>query len=169
MANPPTNPAAQALANLRDIHLPAPIHSFWPLAPGWYAVLFLILLALILLALSTRHLYLKGEAKREALQLLAHYQKDYEQGHPYSLCAARISELLKRVALIYFPREKVASLQGKAWLQFLTETSQGLHFDRLEKELLEWPYHPIDKHVADLNPLFKAAALWIKQRRGRHV
>lgn len=169
MANPPTNPATQALANLRDIHLPAPINSFWPLAPGWYTVLFLILLALILLALSARHFYLQGKAKREALQLLAHYQKDYEQGYPYPLCTARISELLKRVALIYFPREKVAGLQGKAWLQFLTETSRGLHFDRLEKELLEWPYHPIEERFADLNPLFHTAAQWIKQRRGKHV
>jgi hypothetical protein len=78
--------------------------------------------------------------------------------------AARISELLKRVALVYFPRSRVASLQGEAWIDFLSHTGKKLDFNAVRDELIEAPYQP--NSSCDLNLLFKISRLWITQRRG---
>lgn len=151
-----------ALAQLRDIHLPKAI-GWWPLAPGWY-VLGILMMALIgIMAYAIRRHVINGRPKRQALRLLSTYQRDYLARPEVSLNAARVSELLKRVALVYFPREKVASLQGEAWIAFLSETSKRLDFKRVEQALLVAPYHPTMK--GDLSLLFTMARLWIKQRR----
>ena len=75
----------------------------------------------------------------------------------------KISELLRRVALVYFPREEVASLKGEAWLTFLSRTSKRIDFNQLRDYLLEFPYQAARE--IDLQPLFYGAKEWIKQRR----
>lgn len=151
----------QELATLHDIHLPEGL-SWWPWAPGWYGVAVLLCLGSGLLTAWLIYFYLNSRAKRQALRLLANYQ---HQKVPSQISAARVSELLKRVALIYFPRRHVASLQGDAWITFLNETSKGLDFNCIRHDLLEIPYQPtVEK---DLFLLFDMAKRWIKQRRGR--
>jgi hypothetical protein len=154
-------PPPQELAQLRDIHLPSPI-GWWPLAPGWYVLALLVLITLATTAyFLTRH-YIKNRAKRQALKLLDTYREQYQQER-HQLSAARVSELLKRVALVYFPRSNVASLQGEAWITFLTDSSKGLDFEKVRAELLEGPYQSNLSH--DLNLLFQMAHTWIRQRR----
>ncbi|MBA2651551.1 MAG: DUF4381 domain-containing protein [Tatlockia sp.] len=151
----------QELAKLRDIHLPEPI-SWWPIAPGWY-LLFLIAIALsALLFYLVRRSYVNGRAKREALELLQHFEQEYKQGANSQLSSMNVSELLRRVALVYFPREEVASLKGESWLAFLTKTSKGIDFKALGDYLLALPYQPAKE--IDLQPLFSNAKQWIKQR-----
>ncbi|MCC5014578.1 MULTISPECIES: DUF4381 domain-containing protein [unclassified Legionella] len=151
-----------ALAKLRDIQLPNPI-SWWPMAPGWYFLISLVVLSVIFLLYILRRSYLFGRAKREALQLLTHYQQAYEQVGNSQRSSMEISELLRRVALVYFPRDRVAGLQGEAWLAFLNETAKGVDFNSVRPCLLEAPYQT-GKNM-DLNPLFICAEKWIKQRR----
>ncbi|WP_019215838.1 DUF4381 domain-containing protein [Legionella tunisiensis] len=150
------------LAKLRDIQLPDPI-GWWPMAPGWYFLIVLIALSVIFLLYIFRRNYIRGRAKREALQLLAHYHQTYQHAGNSQLGSMEISELLRRVALVYFPREMVAGLQGEAWLAFLNETAKGIDFNAVRTCLLEAPYQP-GKNM-DLNPLFSCAEKWIKQRR----
>ncbi len=151
------------LAQLRDIHLPAPI-GWWPLAPGWYLLLILVLLLGGFAAIFLGRWYLNGRARRQALALLSVFQQQYQKESNREISAARISELLKRVALTYFPREKVASLQGEDWIVFLNETSKNLNFNEVYKELLELPYQA--QAEGDLDKLFHFARIWISQRRG---
>lgn len=155
-------PNQDPLTQLKDIHLPEAI-SWWPLAPGWYV---LIALGLCLITIITYQLFKKyahALAKKQALKLLAHYQKQYQQEHNVPLSSAKVTELLRRVALVYFPREQVASLQGEAWLQFLNQTGKGTNFNSVRKQLLEAPFQA-DNNI-DLKPLFQQAQQWIKQRR----
>lgn len=155
-------PNAQALTALRDIHQPLAI-GWWPLAKGWYILaVFLIVLTAMAITLIRRY-QRNRRGKREALRLLAIYQQQYQREKNTAQTAARVSELLKRVALIYFPRTEVASLQGDAWLVFLNETAKSLDFNRVREALLECPFQPSSDKPLDA--LFDLARRWITQRR----
>ena len=158
-----TDPKAEELAKLHDIHLPDAI-GWWPLAPGWYLLAILSIVTLMAVVFFLGRYYLNGRARRQALRLLTLFQQQYQRDANSQLTAARISELLKRVALVYFPREQVASLQGESWVAFLNTTAKDLDFNRVRSELLETPYQStMDR---DLAPLFIIARAWISQRRG---
>ncbi|WP_454781426.1 DUF4381 domain-containing protein [Legionella sp. WA2022007384] len=149
------------LAQLKDIHLPPPI-GWWPMAPGWYILTGVILFLATVLAYVFYKKHRNTLAKKQALLLLNHYQHQYEQEQNGAQASAHISELLRRVALVYYPREQVASLHGEEWLKFLNETSKNIDFNLVKELLLDAPFKTQEK--MDLNPLFNAAQLWIKQR-----
>jgi hypothetical protein len=156
----------QALAELKDIHLPNPI-SFWPIAPGWYVLLALVLVLLSLVLRQVLRFRQRQQPKQQALKMLGSYQAEYEKSHNHQMIGAHISELLKRVALVYFPRSQVAGLEGDRWLEFLDSTSKEKRFKTLRFELLELPFSPsgqTDKQV-NMSALFEATRLWIKERR----
>lgn len=153
---------ADPLAQLKDIHLPDPI-GWWPLAPGWY-VLVLIILALIIWVMSIGYKKrLHAKPKNQALELLATYKQQYEKEKNTQVTSARISELIRRVALVYFPREQVASLHGETWISFLNNTSKGIDFTPVQSMLLDSPFKPSE--TLDLNPLIVRTEEWVKQRR----
>lgn len=155
-------PNPQELAQLKDLHLPEPI-SWWPLAPGWYGLILLSLFVLISLLYWVRQRVRHARPKREALLLLVSYKKAYEKDPNSQLMSAQLSELLKRVALVYYPREKVAGLQGAAWIEFLNSTSRGIDFNAVADLLLEAPFK--GEETASLYPLISRVERWIKQRR----
>jgi hypothetical protein len=150
------------MAQLKDIHLPAPV-GWWPLAPGWYVVIitFFILVAVITMVLYTRHR--NARPKKHALSLLKKYVAQYEKDHNAQLASARISELLKRVALVYFPRDHVAGIHGLYWIEFLNQTGKEVNFEPVKSMLLDSPFKP-NEHI-DLQPLIRQTELWIKQRK----
>ena len=97
------------LSNLRDIVVP-PAVSFWPPAPGWWVVgAACVVAAGFAVAVAVRH-WQRNAYRREALRAL-----ERADGRD-------ISAILKRAALVAFPREQVASLNGAAWLAFLDRT-----------------------------------------------
>lgn len=149
------------LTTLKDIHVPDPI-LWWPLAPGWYLVLIIILLSGLFLTfrLYKRHKY--ALAKKQALLLLINYQKLYEKEPNAPKTCAQISELLRRVALVYYPREQVASLHGDQWLEFLNQTSKGIEFESVRHLLLDAPFKT--EETMNILPFFESATLWVKQR-----
>jgi hypothetical protein len=152
---------SNSLETLRDLHLPTPI-SVWPPGPAYY--LLIALGIIFLLAVIQRKKYLQSTApKREALAELQRIQANYQQENTPSKTAAAITNLLKRVALVYHPRTDVAQLHGQAWLLFLQKTSKHIAFEPIQTSLLETPFNP--NANADLTPLFSAAEHWIKQRR----
>lgn len=152
---------SQALAQLHDIHLPTAI-SWWPLAPGWYLLILSSLIFIAVLYYVTRRRFRYGLAKRQALNLLEAYYQEYQSQANSQITSMKLSELLRRVALVYFPREQIANLQGEAWISFLNESSKSIDFDSLRDYLLKLPYQRVNEK--DLEPLFKAVRSWIKQR-----
>ena len=149
------------LQQLHDIHLPAALGR-WPLAPGWLVLLGLLSLLLILGVVWGLRWFRRGKVKREALRVLAQYEKTYYAERDTQTTSAALNELLKRVALAYFPREQVAQLHGKEWLVFLQETSKKLDFLTEGEAFLYAPYQP--NHPRDLRPLFHLVRSWIVQR-----
>lgn len=150
-----------ALAQLKDISLP-PAIGWWPLAPSWYVVIFLVLSVTVVVSYLLYKRHLNSLAKKKALLLLKVYQQNYERDHNAQLASSHISELLKRVALVYFPRTKVASIYGDAWVDFLNQSSKGIDFYPVKSMLLDSPFKTAES--VNLQPLFNCAELWIKQR-----
>ncbi len=104
----------KSLVDLLDMLEPAPVPPPVAMVPqtwGW-AVLGLVLLALslaIILRALKRH---RANAyRRAALAELSEAGDD----------AATIAAILRRTALVAFPRTKVAGLYGQDWINFLTE------------------------------------------------
>ena len=151
----------EALAAMQDIHLPPPT-SGWPWAPGWYLVLLLGLVATLSTFILLRRYYLNSRAKRAALRLLSQYQAEHQRNADSQRTTTQISELLRRVALAYYPRTRVAGLMGSAWIDFLSSTASGVPFNTVSHQLLETPYQM--PHDANLEPLFDVARQWIKKQ-----
>lgn len=106
----------QALAGLRDIHLPDPI-SLWPLAPGWWLALAgLVAIALAALFIRQRR---QLSPRRAALHELHELDRQYSESGDGPTLARGLSALLRRFALLKGERSEVATLHGEARAEFL--------------------------------------------------
>ncbi len=149
------------LSSLHDIHMPDAI-GWWPLAPGWYLLGVSVVITFLSIGLLSYRYYANGKAKRDALRALAEYQKHYHEHKNSQWCTSQISELLKRVALVYYSRTRVASLQGEEWLVFLNTTAKKIDFSPVRRQLLELPWRPSENQ--QLDELFKTARIWIMRQ-----
>lgn len=110
------NTANNTLA-LRDIHLPTQV-SWWPPAPGWWLVLGIILLFIVVAVLLYRR-YQVRKLYQAATQELQKIKQDYAQTHDDQQLVQQLSIYLRRACLTFYPRVDVAGLTGNAWLEFL--------------------------------------------------
>ena len=145
---------------LRDIHLPDPI-GWWPLAPGWWFLIALIVAGLIYLlyrrVLKWRH----NAARRLALHELKRLRQAYEAGEDALVLSKSLSELMRRSMLAYAPRDEVAGLTGEAWLRWLDRGLDGEPFSAGAGRSLEsLPYRRPERmeQETDIRGLFDAVA-----------
>lgn len=103
---------------LRDLHLPEAI-GWWPLAPGWWLLLALALAGLLLAARAIYRRRRQGAARRRALAELARLEAAYASDGDVVRFASALSTLLRRAMLAYAPRDEVAGLTGREWLEWL--------------------------------------------------
>lgn len=151
-----------ALAQLKDIHLPNPV-SWWPPALGWWFVMIIVALTTAWLSWRSWRWWQSMKPKRQALQLLEQIEKKAKANAPVSDICAQVSQLLRRVALTYYPVNEVAGLKNDAWITFLNNHGDNINFNAVREHLLVYPYN---SHAqASLAPLFDRARAWIKQRR----
>jgi hypothetical protein len=117
------------MANLTEIGTPDPV-GWWPPAPGWY--LLAGLLALIVLRLAWRRFrrWQSNAYRRDAVRELRTIAESGASG------LSDLPELLKRVALVAYPRSDVAALSGDAWLHFLDRTLDTVEFSQGAGRLL---------------------------------
>ncbi len=111
------------LARLRDIRLPEDV-SWWPLAPGWWALLAIVLIASVAVAglELRRRRSLRFQALRE-LELLK------AQTTPKSSTlelASQICVLIRRIALSGIKDQHLASIHGDAWSEYLSQSPHGM-------------------------------------------
>lgn len=102
------------LSELQEIHLP-PLPGLWPPAPGWW-MLAMLLMGLVAGWLIWRRI--RFAPRWIALRELAGLDAGMRQGDDHAYVAA-VSCLLRRVALLHYPRERVAALHGAQWRDFL--------------------------------------------------
>ncbi|RTL12926.1 MAG: DUF4381 domain-containing protein [Neisseriaceae bacterium] len=118
-----------SLADLKDIHLPAPV-SIFPLAPGWYIVLAVLLVIIILFILWQMRRASKQYKLKQVLALLAQIEAKAESSDAEQReeVLPEISILLKRVAREKFSELHPQNLFGEKWLQFLDRSGKTTEF-----------------------------------------
>jgi hypothetical protein len=108
------------LDQLAPEHAPPP-PGWWPPAPGWW------LLAVVTVALLVAAVVFWRQPRRRLRRATLHELERIRARSDADVTAVAqaIQNLLRRYALAVFGAERVARLQGKAWLQFLDEYSGG--------------------------------------------
>lgn len=102
---------------LEEVPEPEPI-PFTPQTPGWI-VLGIVVALLVYFGVRAYLRHRKANAyRRAALKELEGAKHD----------PAKIAEVIRRTALVAFPRAEVASLTGDAWLAFLDKSYPGSGF-----------------------------------------
>ena len=158
------------LSQLADIHLPDPV-SFWPLSPGWWILIVLVLMGLCwLIFLSIKKLILNRRlqiAQNELEKAIEAYRdqtsKDSSDHNKAGLdYLYAVNSVLNRVALYTNPKHsrEIAKLTGKPWLAYLDQSYGGTDFrEGPGKVLAEGQYRPIFK--GEVESLYSLAQNWI--------
>ena len=146
------------LSQLHDIHTPEPI-GWWPLAWGWYLVIAVTLLTLLLTIRALLKAYRFRAAKRQALTWLKTIEANKDQTAP-SEQAKQVNEVLKRVALMYSQRRHIAELSGKSWADWLN--AQSTKGPIINPEFVSLAYRPECPSDASLEYLTQAKT-WVSR------
>jgi len=100
------------LAELAPAHA-APPPGMWPLAPGWWLLIGLLLLAAALFYAWRRY---RRSLRRLALNELTRIESGVADD---ATLARDLENLLRRFAVARYGREHVARLSGDAWIAFV--------------------------------------------------
>ena len=146
------------LQDLKDIRTPASIES-WPPAYGWWLLTFLLIVGVCLLIIWLLKAQRIRLAKRQALQAL-------QQINASNLdCVSQLNQLLKRVALNYFPNQNVQLMHGLQWTDFLMKTLPNNKvkevseaFESMQKIL----YQPHTSENVEFLRYSKSVKIWIQ-------
>jgi hypothetical protein len=159
----PTTATQDPLAQLRDIHLPEPVTVF-AFTPGWILLAIVAALVLGYAVLRLLRWWLKQAYRRQALRELDGLQQSFLADNDAASYLQQLTRLLKRVALSHFPRDRVASLSGEAWVAFLDRTGRTNDFSMGPGQvLIQGGYEQAPEF--DPQQLHRLGALWIRQHR----
>ncbi|AQQ67131.1 hypothetical protein Mag101_05345 [Microbulbifer agarilyticus] len=123
--------------------------SLWPQTPLAKSLLLMALFLVLALASLAYRRYRANAYRRAALRALDTVADD----------PAQIAELLRRTALVAYPRDQVAGLTGSVWLDFLNHHYPGNAFTgALGETLLQGAY----RTCPPLPALTSAARNWIR-------
>jgi len=149
---------------LRDLHLPDVV-GWWPLAPGWWVLLGLLVIALAYLAWRWYRAWKFNAPRRYALRELARLETEYLEHRDPVVLGKQLSELLRRGMLAYAPREQVAGLTGEAWLAWLNSGLSVPYFHTEGgKSLLTLPYRNPRGDLSDIDVGALLAAVRMRLR-----
>ena len=147
---------------LVDIHLPAP-PDFWPPAPGWWIAAALVIALLSYAFYKLFHYKKKRRQQQKVLNALSSFEQDLQTGNG-SEAIANINRLLRRLALMHYPRQQVASLTGAEWLGFLDTTGSTTAFTKGAGRILEdGPYIAQLPSNFDSKGLINVVKAWVKK------
>lgn len=151
-----TNDPAE-LSRLADIVVPPPA-PWWPPAAGWWVLGAAVLAAAAILAVAALRRYRRDAYRRAALAEL-----DTIAVVGDAAGAAAVSAILKRTALVAYPRAEVAGLTGDRWLAFLDRSAATRDFaDGPAAGLARCAY---GAPVGDGAAILVAARHWVKHHR----
>jgi hypothetical protein len=111
--------STDALAGLREYHLPGSLH-WWPPAPGWWGLALAAgALAIGALWLHRRRRRRRNQAPELALRELAMLREHWIRDGDDMTFLRGVAVLLRRYALARWPADDAAGLTGQAWRDYL--------------------------------------------------
>ncbi len=144
---------------LKDIHLPE-ASLWWPLAPGWWLLLILLVLVIFYLPRLLRWLRSKP-VKTLSLRELARIRADMLNGLEQQQVSQEISILLRRTVISYCGRAIGASITGKNWVEQLKKLAGEECFTAEQNQWLS-----IDQYApsarCDLEAMLHSCENWIR-------
>lgn len=113
---------------LRDVHVPH-VSLWWPLAPGWWIALALLVVGVIAIVVILRRRCAWRRQVERVLDGLRTARARHASDADTSAFAATIQQLLRRVARTRDPRS--VTFRGDAWRAALASMAPGLDIARL--------------------------------------
>jgi len=148
--------AQASLDNLHNIIVPDTV-GFFPLAPGWYLLLLLLLALLFHFGYSYYKAYQKEQYKRDAQEeLKILHNKNREN-------TIALLGLAKRVGIAAYGREIIVPLQGDTWWDFIESHSRAIVDPEIRGSIARLLYEEgvvFDACVFDT--VFLMVSQWIK-------
>ncbi len=149
----------QLLDLMHGLVMPEPV-AWLPETPGWWIVLGWLFAVMLLAGWQLVKRRRRNRYRRDALTELKAIAAQPELGPAES--AQRIAALLKRTALVAYPREDVAALYGGDWATFLKESAGGDRQIAAAADVLSAAAYRPD---ADGSVLTGPARRWIRLHR----
>jgi hypothetical protein len=155
--------APNLLSQIDDIKGLDPI-SLLPLAPGWWGLLALVVVAAVAgAALRERRKKWERSWRADAKKALDALENRLD-GRTAKEVAADLSAILRRIAMQKFSRLQCAGLEGRDWLAWLSKNDPGgFNWEADGKLLTEAPYAPPGKTLPPekIRSLIAAARAWV--------
>ena len=146
------------LQDLKDIRTPAVIEN-WPPAYGWWLLVILVILGISIFALWLDNFRKVRVAKRQALRAL----QQIDSSHFDTL--SQLNQLLKRVAIVYFPNHNVQEMHGAKWTEFLVSTlpnNKAKGFSESLELIQHKLYQPHTSENTEYSRYAKSVETWVK-------
>lgn len=162
----------ELLSQLKDVHTQP--SSWWPPAPGWWIVAFVLLGALSFLAMrfyrGNRQFRWIAVAEAELAILASTFERDEIDAQT---TVKRLSVLMRRSAIAALGRERVARATDEQWIEVISEVGNG-RFSRSAAELLQSaPYNAQSLSAEQVHVLLNSCRGWLAgarvRKQGTHV
>jgi hypothetical protein len=140
------NKIAEAWAQMEDIEGLDEISRFWPLAPGWWAVIAIIVAFIcFMIYLRIKEYRFRNSWRFGAWQELEHLERNVLAGKDIPTVVTEFPSLLKRIVIMKYARASCASLTGEIWLKWLeSKDPKKFAWTKHGELLMKMPYAPID-------------------------
>lgn len=149
----------ELMALMHDLVMPESV-SWMPATPGWWVVLGWLSVIVVTGAAEVVRRRHRNRYRREATMLLKAIELQ-SQGESAAI-AAQVAVVLKRTALVAYPRRSVAQLHGARWARFLCETvNDDPEVVGAAERLASAAYRPDENGRS----LVKPAQRWIRMHR----
>lgn len=146
------------LQELKDIHIPAVI-DIWPPAYGWWLLVMLVTLGIGVLTIWLLNVRKIRRAKRQTLHALQRLDSSSLD------CVSQLNQLLKRVAMAYFPTQNIQKMHNENWTAFLVKTlpnNKVKDFSASFASMQQSLYQPHLSENTDFPSYQQSVQSWIK-------
>ena len=148
------------LSQLRDIHGAPPV-SWWPPAPGWWVLAFLVLVLLFWVGRRLHERYKIRRRRKQMLGWIDHLNATTDPQREPQAYLSTLNRIFKLVALRAFPEQHCAAMAGSEWVGFLTDNmSQSQSVDVLAV-LGSGPYDPAPSFDPEI--MSELTRTWIRR------